>query len=499
MSDQFDGVLDMSSVASKGTKVELLPPGHAVYGQVYKVVLEPATTAPSQTGSGCDAAPEEPAAPVALLPPPAIGERVAIHYRAYVAASDTDLKGEPDSQGRILFDVCDSDVADAVAPFTFVLGRHQVIPVVELALFTMRVGEKALVCCRAPKYAYGDRGRKGRGGRWMVKPNCASIELEIHFLGTVRIVDGRPQLLALNGVTSLPWGPEAKALDGACQGGDAPNAPQSLSSGALETEANGSSASCGDGTTSPPTGSTAGTQSVTAPPLLRFRKTRAFADLETDADRMAYALEAKELGNYYFKGGQLEAAVQEYEVALQTLQLWGKAPSNQSGSSKTNEADDTGDLSIQTQREQLTRTLLSNLARTHYRLGAYHDAIRLADLVLESAQHGKSDKREEDRVAPAAEGAAAASESAHCSLVGKALFTRGQAQRELGNYEDAKRDLLQVLRLEPKHTIAKKELEQLQRLIEVHRKQEKRTFGGIFSSTARRAPTASHVTTFDGD
>ncbi len=484
--------LVMSSSAREEELVQLLPPGHAAYGKVYKLVLE---TAASRKGgeAAVDDNDSRAGEAVALPPPPVLGERVAIYYRAYVAAKDTDLKREPDAQGRVLFDSSDEGVTDAAVPFSFVLGRHQVIPVVELALFTMRTGEKALVRCLTPKYAYDSRGRRAKRGQWAVKPNCDSIELEITFLGTMRLVNGVMQLVSADG--AQPYA--STTQQGASATGNINN---TTSIGTVVTPMASMTTEEGPGEAGTPrmTQTTAGAGNVAAPPLLRYRKTRAFADLKTDAERLAYALEAKELGNYYFKGGQLEAATQEYEVALQTLQLWGKRPLARAHVEEDAKTDATADLHVEGEREQLTRTLLNNLARAHYRRGAYHDAVRLADLVLESlkqANEGKQPAGAEDPMA--ADAAATMGETiaaaAHPLMV-KAHFTRGQAHRQLGNYEEAKRDLLQVTRLEPKHIAAKKELEQLQQLIETHRRQEKRAFGGIFSNAARRAPLVGRVT-----
>ncbi|KAK4530737.1 hypothetical protein CCYA_CCYA05G1594 [Cyanidiococcus yangmingshanensis] len=484
----------MSSRERRDDTVQLLPPGHAAYGKVYKVVL--ASRGAHQTlADGGDAEPTE---AVALPPPPVLGERVAIHYRAYVAAKDTDLVREPDAQGRVQFDSSSDSVGDASAPFTFVLGRHQVIPVVELALFTMRPGERALVRCLAPKYAYNGCGRKAKRGQWVVKPNCASIELEITFLGTVRMVGGFLQLVSANGGA-------ATALPGETRGGSPALERGSDLASAAVTATQMASMTLGDDDTAvsgtlnaAKMATTTSASNVTAPPLLRYRKTRAFTDLQTDAERLAYALEAKELGNYYFKGGQLEAATQEYEVALQTLQLWGKRAPADASADDALKAGAEPDPQVEVQREQLTRTLLNNLARVHYRRGAYHDAIRLAGLVLESLKQATESERtvdgENTTLVEAVATTHVTNGTPHRSLMVKALFTRGQAHRQLGDYDEAKRDLVQVTRLETKHTAAKKELEQLQQLIEAHRRREKRAFGGIFSSATRRASTASHLT-----
>ena len=438
-------------MAKDADVVWLLPRGHVDAKRVYKRVLRPAAGAATETAAttvptllendaaaSADAAPPSPSLP-ALVPPPAKGERVAIHYQLFVAAADTECRAATaDATGRVRLDgTYTTDDDRRTAPFTFVMGRSHVIPAVELALATMRPGELARVHCGAPACAFGVRGRRGADGAQLVRPNCGSVEIEIEYLGTVR-------------------------PDGTMTAGAAAQAPAGESATATAT-------------------------AVSPPPALRYRKTRPFTELNTAAEREAYAKEAKELGNYYFKHGNWEAALQEYQVALQSLRLAADMGEEQ-------EKDETG--VAEREREALIQALWNNLARTHYRMGAYADSARCADAVIE-ARRGNA--AAEVAISPDADANtdAEASTRRNPSVLAKALFTRAQARTELGEYEAARQDLLQVMRLEPNHSAVRTQLDKVQRLREAYRDKERSAFGGMFAAAAP-ATTTTTTTTASG-
>eukprot|EP00752_Nemacystus_decipiens_P005276 g4785.t1 len=62
----------------------------------------------------------------------------------------------------------------------------------------------------------------------------------------------------------------------------------------------------------------------------------------------------------------------------------------------------------------------------------------------------------------------------------KALFRRGVARARLGSLEDAKADLLAVIKADPRNGGAKKELKLVRDRLVEHRKKEKASYGGLF-------------------
>ncbi|KAK4535606.1 hypothetical protein CDCA_CDCA05G1631 [Cyanidium caldarium] len=432
--------------------VWLLPRGHVDAKRVYKRVLRPAAGAATETAAttvstllendaaaSASAEPPPPPPPPALVPPPAKGERVAIHYQLFVAAADTEYRAATaDATGRVRLDgTYTTDDDRRAAPFTFVMGRSHVIPAVELALATMRPGELARVHCGAPACAFGVRGRRGADGTQLVRPNCGSVEIDIEYLGTVR-------------------------PNGTMTAGVAAQAPAGESAAAAAA--------------------------LSPPPALRYRKTRPFTELNTAAEREAYAKEAKELGNYYFKQGNWEAALQEYQVALQSLRLAADMEEEQ-------EEQEKGEAGVaEREREALVQALWNNLARTHYRMGAYADSARCADAVIE-ARRGNAAAEVVISPDTDANTDAEASTRRNPSVLAKALFTRAQARTELGEYEAARQDLLQVMRLEPNHSAVRTQLDKVQRLREAYRDKERSTFGGMFAANAPATMTTSSSST----
>jgi len=88
---------------------------------------------------------------------PAAGETAVVHY----TGTFLDGKKFDSSRGK--------------APFTFVLGAHQVIPCWEEGVATMRVGGRRKLTC-PPALAYGERGAGG-----VIPPN-ATLNFDVELL-----------------------------------------------------------------------------------------------------------------------------------------------------------------------------------------------------------------------------------------------------------------------------------------------------------------------------
>uniref|UniRef100_A0A7S1TBH7 peptidylprolyl isomerase n=1 Tax=Compsopogon caeruleus TaxID=31354 RepID=A0A7S1TBH7_9RHOD len=96
---------------------------------------------------------------------PTKGSTVMVHY-----------VGKLESDGSVFDDSRDKGAGE---PFSFVLGEGSVIKGWEVAVATMRKGERAKITC-APAYAYGRRGAPP------VIPQNATLEFEVELLSITR-------------------------------------------------------------------------------------------------------------------------------------------------------------------------------------------------------------------------------------------------------------------------------------------------------------------------
>jgi len=140
----------------------------------------------------------------------------------------------------------------------------------------------------------------------------------------------------------------------------------------------------------------------------------------------------KEKGNGRVKVGDFEAAKKHYKRGIKIVDI----------------------LPQDEQVNGLKLTLNLNLSLTQTKLMEYNEAIKSSDVVL------KIDSKNV-----------------------KGLFRRGMAKSSLGFFEEAKVDLAEVIKLDPKNSIARKEIAVLKRKILEQKKTEKANFGGIFSRT----------------
>ncbi|PFH34352.1 tetratricopeptide repeat-containing protein [Besnoitia besnoiti] len=149
-------------------------------------------------------------------------------------------------------------------------------------------------------------------------------------------------------------------------------------------------------------------------------------------ERMTFALSCKDSGNDLFKSGDNSNAKQKYQEGLKFLK----------------------DLDLP-DAKRLRIALNSNVAMCCLKSEAWSEAIAAANAVL---------KEEPENV--------------------KALYRRGVARSAFGFYEEAKADLLQVARLDPKNADARKELEKVKERISKHNEEKKKAFSGLFDRAA---------------
>ncbi|KFH09948.1 tetratricopeptide repeat-containing protein [Toxoplasma gondii VAND] len=152
----------------------------------------------------------------------------------------------------------------------------------------------------------------------------------------------------------------------------------------------------------------------------------------TPEERMTLALSCKDAGNDVFKSGDVSAAKAKYTEGLKQLK----------------------DLDFP-DAKRLRVALNSNVAMCCIKTQEWSAAIAAANAVLQE---------EPENV--------------------KALYRRGVARSAFGFYAEAKADLLQVARLDPKNADARKELEKVKERIAKHNAEKKKAFSGLFDRAA---------------
>ncbi|PHJ22208.1 tetratricopeptide repeat-containing protein [Cystoisospora suis] len=153
---------------------------------------------------------------------------------------------------------------------------------------------------------------------------------------------------------------------------------------------------------------------------------------KTPEERMTFALSCKDFGNEAFKKGTIDVAKEKYKEGLGYL--------------KNLDLPDARALRI---------ALNGNMAMCCIKLEEWKPAITAADAVLQE---------EPENV--------------------KALYRRGVARSAYGLYSEARTDLVQVVKLDPKNTDARKELEKLKEKIQKHNSEKKKAFSGLFDRAA---------------
>ena len=70
----------------------------------------------------------------------------------------------------------------------------------------------------------------------------------------------------------------------------------------------------------------------------------------------------------------------------------------------------------------------------------------------------------------------------------KAMYRRGLAYKHLGQRTEAKRDLVQCAKLDPKNREIRDELSKLQNVHQQYKREERDLYGGIFAKAAAKGP-----------
>lgn len=160
-------------------------------------------------------------------------------------------------------------------------------------------------------------------------------------------------------------------------------------------------------------------------------------------ERLQWALRAKDRGNVDFKAGTLECAAQTYEAALRLLGCIDADPEVDDGSWQ--------DAALREERDKVAVSCFLNLAQCELKLERF----------LEAQSHAS---------------AALALDPANS----KAIYRRGLAHMAMGLWEQARADLVEAVRREPRNSEVRVQLQECQKRCQASEQLERHTFGGMF-------------------
>lgn len=161
------------------------------------------------------------------------------------------------------------------------------------------------------------------------------------------------------------------------------------------------------------------------------------------------ALRAKERGNAKFKAGELKSAVDSYAEALRLVECETEEDLGADGGSRW------VDSAQRDERKAVALACYLNLAQCEIRLGAFASAAKRATLALV--------------VEPSSS---------------KAKYRRGVAHLGNGDLEEARADLVEAARREPKNAEVRGKLEECRKAQQVSQQQARTAFGGMYNKKA---------------
>jgi len=170
-------------------------------------------------------------------------------------------------------------------------------------------------------------------------------------------------------------------------------------------------------------------------------------------ERLQRAMKAKEAGNTHFKASDLQAAAARYQAALELLGYIAKANEGESGADASTEAgsDEWVDVARKEARDKVALSCFLNLAQCELKLERFLLALEHAGLAL-----------------------AIDPESS------KAVYRRGLAAMGAGLLDQAKADLVEAAKREPRNAEVRAQLQECQRRAQASEKKDRSTFGGMF-------------------
>lgn len=169
----------------------------------------------------------------------------------------------------------------------------------------------------------------------------------------------------------------------------------------------------------------------------------------SEEERLLEASRCKDNGNALFKAGQAREAAEAYRQALQMLGLEAVDATTSSSSGDANSA--WRDELRQDSRQTLALACRLNLCQCLLKLEEHVLALQQASAALEM-EPGNA----------------------------KALYRRGLARLGHGQYQQAKADLLEAAKKEPRNAEIRAQLQECQKRLQDANEQQKQVYGGFF-------------------
>ncbi|KAM3877715.1 peptidyl-prolyl cis-trans isomerase FKBP5 [Diretmus argenteus] len=371
---------------------------------------------------------------------PMIGDKVTVHYTGKL------LHGKKFDSSR-----------DRKEPFSFNLGKGQVIKAWDISVLSMQRGEVCMLLCK-PEYAYGSVGSPAK-----IPPNSSLLfEMElVSFEGEVLTDDGgitRRIKVKGDGYTNPNDGARVDVhLEGSCGGrlfdsrdvrftvGEAEDKGVPLGvDRAMEKMQRGECCilylkpKYGFGREGKPEYKIGPNKDIVYEVTLKdFQKAKESWEMDLN-EKLDLAGGVKHKGNQYFKAGRLHQAVIQYQRIISWLEMECGAGMEQ-----------------QKKIQDFLLTSQNNLALCFLRLKEYSHVVENCNKVIEL------DGRNE-----------------------KALYRRGEARLLRNEFSLAMGDFQHVLQINNSNRAARAQISICQRKIREHHEQDKRIYANMFQKFA---------------
>ncbi|XP_061112952.1 peptidyl-prolyl cis-trans isomerase FKBP5 [Conger conger] len=371
---------------------------------------------------------------------PMIGDKLFVHYT-----------------GKLLNGKKFDSSLDRKEPFTFSLGKGQVIKAWDVGLSTMQKGEVSLFLCK-PEYAYGAAGSPPK-----VPPNSTLLfEVELlNFKGEVLTEDGgilRRIKVKGDGFSNPNEGASVNVhLQGSCGGrvfdsrdlrfvvGEAEDMDVPLGvDRAMDKMQKGECCQLhlkpkyGFGREGKPEfGVGPNAELIYEVTLKDFERSKDPWEMDVK-EKLDLAMKIRQKGTQYFKAGRYPQAVIQYQRIVTLLEM---------------------ECGLKPEQQQSVHDLLLvaelNLALCHLRLREYSQAVENCNKVMEL--DGENEK---------------------------ALYRRGEARLLRNEFSLAIEDFRHVLQVNPTNRAAHMQISLCQRRIREHHEQDKKTYANMFQKFA---------------
>lgn len=373
---------------------------------------------------------------------PMIGDRVTVHYTGKL------LNGKRFDCSR-----------ERKEPFCFNVGKGQVLKAWDVAVLSMQRGEVCTLLCR-PEYAYGTAGNPSK-----IPPNSPVVfEMELlKFEGEMLTDDGgilRRIKVKGDGYTNPNDGASVEVhLEGRCDGRLFDSRDVSFIVGEAEDKGvpfgvdramdSMQKGECcvlyikpkyGFGSEGKPEYKIGPDKDLVYEVTLKdFKRAKESWEMDLN-EKLDLAVGVKHKGNQYFKAGQHQQAVIQYQRIVTWLEMECGSGSEQ-----------------QKRTQDFILTSHLNLALCYLRIKDFSQVVENCNKVIELDQCNE-----------------------------KALYRRGEARLHRNEFSLAMADFQQVLQVNPSNRAARAQISICQKKMKEHHEQDKRIYANMFQKFAER-------------